>query len=113
MSEKFPITPTTLRYYEKIGLLPHIPRSSNGNRYYDEHAQYLVELVICLRGSGVSVESLIKYVALEQEGDETISQRIAILQEQLDELLSKKADLDRSIQRLENKISEYNEKIKE
>ncbi len=42
VSEKYNITPDTLRYYERIGLLPNVPRQSNGNRYYDDSKHTIV-----------------------------------------------------------------------
>ena len=64
VSKKYGLTPDTLRYYERIGLLPPVPRTKAGVRDYDEASCSWVELVKCLRGAGVQIEALIKYSAL-------------------------------------------------
>lgn len=51
IAAKYNLTTETLRYYERIGLLPEVPRQSNGNRYYPEELQDWIEMIICLRHS--------------------------------------------------------------
>ena len=107
VSEKYQISSSTLRYYEKIGLLPNIPRQANGNRYFTDQLLNWLEMIICLRHSGVPIEKLIEYANLIQKGDDTIATRDALLREQLAELYQKRVNLQRSIQRLEDKIALY------
>ncbi|WP_300119151.1 MerR family transcriptional regulator [uncultured Enterococcus sp.] len=107
VSEKYQISSSTLRYYERIGLLPNIPRQANGNRYFTDQLLNWLEMIICLRHSGVPIEKLIEYAKLIQKGDDTIATREALLREQLAELYQKKVNLQRSIQRLEDKIALY------
>lgn len=107
VSEKYNITPDTLRYYERIGLLPKVPRQSNGNHYYDDSVQEWIEMIVCLRHSGVPVEKLIDYAEMIQKGDSTLQAREDLLKEQLANLKEKQHNLNRSIARLEHKISLY------
>ena len=107
VSEKYQISSSTLRYYERIGLLPNIPRQANGNRYFTDQLLNWLEMIICLRHSGVPIEKLIEYAKLIQKGDDTIATREALLREQLSELYQKRVNLQRSIQRLEEKIALY------
>lgn len=107
VSKKYQIKADTLRYYERIGLLPKVPRAANGNRYYTEGMQGWLEMIICLRHSGVSVETLVDYAELLQQGDQTLQAREDLLKEQLALLEEKRHDLDRSINRLKHKISLY------
>lgn len=107
VSEKYQISSSTLRYYERIGLLPNIPRQANGNRYFTDQLLNWLEMIICLRHSGVPIEKLIEYAKLIQKGDDTIATREALLREQLAELYQKRTNLQRSIQRLEDKIALY------
>ena len=107
VSEKYQISSSTLRYYERIGLLPNIPRQANGNRYFTDQLLNWLEMIICLRHSGVPIEKLIEYAKLIQKGDDTIATREALLREQLAELYQKRVNLQRSIQRLEEKIALY------
>ncbi|GFZ27537.1 MerR family transcriptional regulator [Lactobacillus corticis] len=107
VSEKYHIKPDTLRYYERIKLLPQVPRSKNGNRYYPDELQSWIEMVVCLRHSGVPVEKLIDYAQMLQAGDATLDARENLLREQLAELEEKRHDLERSISRLQHKIHLY------
>ena len=107
VSEKYQISSSTLRYYERIGLLPNIPRQANDNRYFTDQLLNWLEMIICLRHSGVPIEKLIEYAKLIQKGDDTIATREALLREQLAELYQKRTNLQRSIQRLEDKIALY------
>lgn len=72
VSEKYQITQDTLRYYERIGMIPAVPRTSGGIRNYKEADLGWIELALCMRNAGLPVESMIEYVHLFQEGDETI-----------------------------------------
>lgn len=107
VSKKYEITPDTLRYYERLGLIPTVPRKENGNRYYTEGMQGWIEMIVCLRHSGVTVEALIDYAKMLQQGDSTLEAREELLKEQLEMLEEKKYNLNRSINRLKHKISLY------
>ncbi|HEM2741681.1 MerR family transcriptional regulator [Streptococcus suis] len=107
VSEKYQISSNTLRYYERIGLLPDIPRQSNGNRYFTENNLKWLEMIICLRHSGIPIENLVNYADLLKQGKGTEKERENILREQLATLYQKQANLQRSIDRLEHKISLY------
>lgn len=107
VSKKYDISPDTLRYYERIGLIPPVPRSKSGIRDYDEKSCGWIELMKCMRGAGVQIEALIEYVALFQQGDETIDARKAILIEQRDQLMERMTDMQRSLDRLNDKIDRY------
>lgn len=107
VSKKFDMTADTLRYYERIGLIPPVPRTKSGLRDYDEDSCRWIELMKCMRSAGVQIEALIEYVALFQKGDETIDARKALLNEQRDQLLAHMADMQRSLDRLNDKIDRY------
>ena len=75
VSRKYEISADTLRYYERIGLIPPVPRTKSGLRDYDEESCGWVELMKCMRAAGVQIEALIEYVALFQQGVDTIDAR--------------------------------------
>ena len=86
VSQKYNISQDTLRYYERVGLIPTVARTSGGIRNYTENDLGWVENAICMRNAGVPIEALIEYVKLYQEGDETCEARRQLLQKQLDAL---------------------------
>ena len=109
VSKKYELSADTLRYYERIGLVPPDPRNKSGIRDYDTESCQWVELMKCMRSAGVQIEALIEYVALFQQGDETIGARKALLVEQRDQLVERMAEMQRSLDRLNDKIERYDQ----
>ena len=107
VSRKYEISADTLRYYERIGLIPPVPRTKSGLRDYDEESCGWVELMKCMRAAGVQIEALIEYVALFQQGDDMIDARKALLIEQREQLLARMEDMQKSLDRLNMKIERY------
>ena len=109
VSKKYELSADTLRYYERIGLVPPVPRNKSGIRDYDTESCQWVELMKCMRSAGVQIEALIEYVALFQQGDETIGARKALLIDQRDQLVERMAEMQRSLDRLNDKIERYDQ----
>lgn len=107
VSRKYDISSDTLRYYERIGLIPPVPRSRSGIRDYDEESCGWIELMKCMRSAGVQIEALIEYVALFYQGDETLDARKELLIEQRNQLIDKRDQIQQSIERLNDKIDKY------
>ncbi len=107
VSEKYNISQDTLRYYERIGMIPEISRTPGGIRNYQDSDLGWVELAICMRSAGLPIEALIEYVKLYQQGDTTFAARLQLLQEQRESLEKQKAQLEKAINKLKYKISRY------
>ena len=110
VSQKYDVSPDTLRYYERIGLIPPVHRSAGGIRDYDETDCGWVEFIKCMRAAGLPIEALIEYVALFRQGDETLPARKALLLEQRAELARRVAEMQAVLERLDKKIQSYDEK---
>ena len=109
--ERFGITADTLRYYEKVGAIPKVARSSGGIREYDDEALSWVQNAVCLRKAGVSVEAIAEYVRLFNMGDETIKDRLALLVSEREELGKQLAELTEAVDLLDWKISRYRKAV--
>lgn len=107
VSRKYEISADTLRYYERTGLIPPVPRNKSGIRNYDEASCQWIELMICMRKAGVQIEALVEYVELFQQGDATIDARKEILIEQRERLTAKMNEMQASLDRLNQKINGY------
>lgn len=107
ISKKYDLSADTLRYYERIGLIPPVPRNKSGIRDYDETSCGWIELMKCLRKAGVQIEALIEYVKLFQEGEHTAKARKDILIEQRNLLMDRIEDMQQSLERLNYKIDKY------
>lgn len=106
-SRKYDISADTLRYYERIGLIPPVPRTRGGVRDYGEESCGWIQLMKCMRAAGVQIEALIEYVDLFQQGDATLDARKALLVEQRDQLVSRMAEMQASLDPLNQKIERY------
>ena len=107
VAEKYAISTDTLRYYERIGMLPPVGRTAGGIRTYTEEDMGWIELVLCMRGAGQPNEAIIEYVKLFRMGDSTIRARLELLQEQRETLLLQKEKIESTLDRLNYKIARY------
>ena len=111
VSEKYDLTQDTLRYYERIGLIPHVNRNKSGMRDYTEEDCRWVEFIKCMRNAGLPIEALIEYVTLFQQGDETIGARKELLTEQRKQLSQRMEDMQKTLERLNYKIESYEQSV--
>lgn len=109
--KKYGVTADTLRYYEKIGLLPTIPRTENGIRNYNEESCRWIEFIKCMRNAGMEIEILLEYVDLFKKGKSTVKERRKLLEEQRGKLMQKQKSINATIERLDYKLQLYDEII--
>ena len=112
VSEHFGISQDTLRYYERVKMIPKVTRTSGGIRDYQEEDLKWVELALCMRSAGLPIEVMIEYLDLYQKGDETIPARLELLSNQMEVLQEQKKQLEATMNRLAYKISKYEEAMK-
>ena len=107
VSEYTGISSDTLRYYERIGLIWPVNRNASGIRDYTDLDLRRVEFIKCMRSAGLPVEVLIEYVALVQQGDQTIEARKEILKEQRELLTARMKEMQKTLDILDHKIEVY------
>lgn len=108
VSERVGITIPTLRYYDREGLLPFINRKDNGTRVFEEADFGGLEVISCMKKSGVSIKDIRKYMELCDVGDSTLEQRRAIFFERKRDVLEQMAELKTILATIEHKIDYYN-----
>ena len=104
VSKKYNLTADTIRYYEKEGLIPKVPRDKNGIRDFDEGSCGWIEFIKCMRSAGLEIETLKQYVSLFRQGTATVKERKILLIEQREKLLKKQEDIKATLDRLNYKI---------
>lgn len=109
VSRQYSVPVDTLRYYERIGLLPPVNRSKSGFRDYTEGDCQWVSFIKCMRSAGIPVEALIDYVTLFQQGDATREARRQILVEQRELLQARVEEQLRTLDYLSRKIQSYDQ----
>lgn len=107
VSKLYDISADTLRYYERIGLVPPVTRNESGIRDYSETDCNWVQFAKCMRAAGLSVESLIEYVTLFGQGDATRAARKEILIEERAKLVERMQQMQQTLDKLNNKIDNY------
>lgn len=112
-AKKFQLTPETLRYYERIGLLPKIEKDAGGRRNYSERDLDWIRYVASLRRAGVSVEAIQSYVRLFHEGEKTREERKRILIEERDKLETRIREMRETLDYLDLKIKKYDGYIRD
>lgn len=106
-SEISGLSADTIRYYERIEIIPPIKRHANGIRDIDEEDLRWLQFSRQMRDAGVSIEALIEYIKLFQMGDQSIPARIKLLNEQKEQLQAKINTLSQAKDRLSYKIDNY------
>lgn len=107
VSRKYDLSQDTLRYYERIGLIPAVNRNKSGIRDYTEENCKWIEFVKCMRSAGLPIEVLIDYLDLFQQGEETIEARKELLIDQRKQLAAKIEEMRKTLERLDYKINSY------
>lgn len=105
VSERFNISPYTLRYYEKEELLPTIHRSNNGTRLYSDVDLEWLQLICCMRSTGMSISYIKNYVDLCRLGEDTLPERRQII-------LKQKEIIENHIKEYKDFLNIVNKKLK-
>lgn len=112
VAERYHVSQDTLRYYERVGMIPPVTRTPGGIRDYGDEDLRWVELAICTRSAGLPVEAMIEYVRLFRMGDETIPARLSLLNEQMETLRAQLANIEDTMERLASKIDRYEQALR-
>ena len=99
-----------LRYYERIGLIPEVPRTESGIRNYDEMAINWIEFAMRFKKAGVSLEAIREYIQLALQGESTKKARREILLETKAELEKKMYDIQETLDVINYKVDTYEQK---
>jgi len=107
VSEQYGLSADTLRYYERVRLIPPVNRTDSGIRDYNELDTRRVEFIKCMRSAGLPVEVLVEYMELVQQGDSTVEARKEILVNQREQLATRMEEMQKTLDILDHKIEVY------
>jgi DNA-binding transcriptional MerR regulator len=110
-AERTGLSPDTLRYYERIGLISPVPRTAAGHRVYQDEDIARVEFVLLLRATGMPVREMRTYFRLLRDGDHTILRRREMLAAQRHRLGEQERRLRATIDHLDRKIRVYDARL--
>ena len=81
VSEQFKISPHTIRFYEKAGLLPFVGRNEAGNREFIEADLSLLQTILCLKNTGMKLKEISQYIEWVMEGADSVAFRRQMMKE--------------------------------
>ncbi|WPC20525.1 MerR family transcriptional regulator [Pediococcus inopinatus] len=105
VAKKYNLSTATLRYYERNGLLGPIKRV-NGIRYFEESDLQRIEFILCVKECGMTLGQIRHFIEMFQKGDQTLTERLTVLENQLAQSKQKMQQLRQSMQHLEGKIDD-------
>ncbi|MCE8502111.1 MerR family transcriptional regulator [Latilactobacillus sakei] len=106
-SQQTGVTATTIRYYEKEGLIPAIDRNDVGVRAIDDRIIRRINFVKTMRAAGMSIEALKEYIRLFDAQEDNTAQQFKLLNEQIAIMAEKRDDLQTAIDHLRWKVDHY------
>ena len=113
VSEKTGLTAHTLRYYEKEGLLTGVERSRGGFRQYSDEDLERLGLICCLKNTGMSLQEIARFVALTNEGEQTLRERVEMLREHRESVIARMDEMQRYLDKVTWKLNFFSGKLKE
>ncbi|WP_143463562.1 MerR family transcriptional regulator [Levilactobacillus enshiensis] len=111
VAKKFDVSIDALRYWEKAGMIPKVPRNSRGYRDYTQNEIEWIDFVTCMRSSGVGISTLVTYYQLFKDGVETKQKRQQLLRGQLVDMARRIKDMQKAYARLEEKLMHYDDHV--
>lgn len=103
MAQKLNVAPSTLRYYDKEGLLPFVERSSGGIRMFKDEDMEWLRLLGCLKKAGMPLKEIRAFMDWSRQGDATISQRLELIEKQRQSVLDQQKQLEETLLMLDYK----------
>lgn len=107
MAKKLDVPASTLRFYDKEGLLPYVERSSGGIRLFQESDLEWLQIIHCMKKAGMSIRDIRHYIELAQQGDDTIETRLQMFQHQREVLKQQIAEMQHTLETVEYKCWFY------
>ena len=107
MARLLNIAPSALRYYDKEGLLPFVKRSSGGIRIFDQQDYEWLQIIDCLKKTGMQLKDIRRFIQLAMQGDETIEARLDLFIKQREVVKKQMEDLQETLDTLNFKCWYY------
>ncbi|WP_010529493.1 MerR family transcriptional regulator [Lentibacillus jeotgali] len=107
VASKLNLTVYTLRYYDKEGLMPFVERTAGGKRVFKETDVELLNVIECLKSSGMSIKDIRDFIEWLSEGDSTLQQRYDMFIERKAAVEKQMAELQKTMDLIEHKCNYY------
>ncbi len=111
VSEMLGLPVSTIRYYDRMGLLPNVERNKNDYREFTDSDISGLKMIQCFKSTGMSIKNIRRWIALSKEGDYTLEERYTILLEQKNFIEKQMKDLEEEMKMIDHKIDYYHNKL--
>jgi DNA-binding transcriptional MerR regulator len=101
----------TLRYYERVGLIDGVERADSGHRRYNDEDLAWIEVLQCLRATGMPIRRVLRYAELVRAGEGNEGDRLALLEEHRAAVRARLAEVRTHLAFIERKSASYEEKL--
>jgi len=109
VAEKMGISTYSIRYYHEYGMLPFVQRDAHNNRVFEDSDLEWLNIIVCLRATGMSVERIKHYLDLAQDGADTVPERYEMMKEQQAQTLQEIQNLQQHLATINFKVAHYAE----
>ena len=103
------LTEHTIRYYDREGMIPFLARSKSGKRQFSEDDLAWIQLVCCLRNSGMPLQEIKEFMQMCLKGEESFEERKILLTKHKEKILNDMKNLEKSLTTIQYKIDHYKE----
>ena len=107
MSKMLNVSSSTIRYYDKEGLLPFVERTEGGIRVFKEKDYEFLKIIHCLKATGMQIKDIRKFILLVIQGDKTIDARLKLFQNQKNEVEKQIKQLEEALDTIKFKCWYY------
>ena len=107
MAKIINVAPSTLRYYDKEGLLPFMERTESGIRIFKDSDYEILKIIHCLKATGMQIKDIKEFINLVLQGDESIDERLELFKKRKAELEKQMADLQETMDTVKFKCWYY------
>lgn len=107
MAKRLGVPASTLRYYDQEGLLPFVERSSGGIRMFKDGDYEWLQIIECLKKTGMHLKDIREFVLMAMQGDETIEPRLELIKKQREAVKAQMEELNQTLNTLDFKCWYY------
>ena len=113
VSKKTGLSAHTLRYYEKEGLLVNVERTPGGFRQYSDADLESLNLICCLKNTGMSLQEITRFLELTHQGDQTLKERVELLRAHREQVINRMREMQIYLDKVTWKLNFFSEKLRE
>lgn len=105
------LTISQIHYYDRQGLFPFLQRNEKGDRVFNEEALKYLEMILCLKETGMPIQKIKQFIDWSMDGESTILQRLELMKQQKINVLQHIKDTEKNLKKIQQKITKYEHEI--